>query len=210
MVQEMLDFFEDHLGGDDRLVTGVHTGQGPLTSEDVGEAGIDDLVRSLEVGALRNAPLEAGEFTVSCSGHGATVLLAGEVDSKTVQAAGFRACEVDVPLTEVDLAETLIRRQPALDIVAGGLWAAYEKRGATLVIAHRTWGYAAERAGLPYLWLEPVEDLDDVLSEDPLWVHAPGMWWNSRGLQAQARGGDLSLLLDATRPHPPEAPPSPP
>jgi len=200
MVAAMLDFFASELGGGDKLVTGVSTGQGPLTSKDVGSAGIDDLVLGLSVGATRNAAVPAGDYTISCTGKGPTLLLAGDVPVAEVRAAGFQACSVDVPLTEVDLAEALITKTPALDTVAGGLRKAYEKRGATGVIAHRGWGLAAERADLPYVWLDPVEDLSDVTAEDPVWIHAPGMWWNPRGLEAKARGEELSLLLQAIRP----------
>ena len=200
MVAEMLDFFGDELGGGTRLVTGVHTGQGPLTSEDVGAAGIPDLVRDLEVGWLRNKPVDAADYTLSCSGRGPTLVLLGEVDVDAVRAAGFEACRVDVPLTEVDHAEALITRTPALDAVAGGVRKAYDKQGAVGVIAHRGWGLAAERASLPYAWLDPLEELDQVVATDPLWVHTPGMWWNPRGVRALAKGTELEALLPVFAP----------
>lgn len=210
MVGEMLEFFSDELGGGDTLVTGVHTAQGALTSTDLGAAGIDDLVRDLSVGSLRGPLPAAGEYTIACTGRGPTLLVAGEIDATLVREAGFEACVVDVPLTEVDHAEALIRRDPALDVVAAGLSTAYARKGAVGVVAHRGWGLAAERAGLDHVWLDPLEDLDDLVASDPLWVHAPGMWWNPRGLHSKARGSELGPLLDAMRPRPEEDPPSPP
>ncbi len=214
MIQATLDFFEDHLGGGDELPSSIpYSPPEQLRSGDIGPAGFRDLVAGLESPRPPRRDV-ALDYTLECSGKGDKVLLLGGEEQDRQALDGLQVCELEVPLTPVDLAEALIREQPALDGVAGALLKAQAKERPLAIYAVRGWGLAAERAGLDYQLRDPLSGPPDWREGDPAWIHAPGVWSSELYPSASAISSEpgplLESLLDATRPRPEEAPPSPP
>ncbi len=201
MIQAALDFFEDELGGGSELPASIpYSPPEQLRSQDIGRAGFADLVAGLRSATPPRQDL-AYDYTLDCSGKGERVLLLGGGEQDREALAGFEVCALDVPLTPVDLAESLIREQPALDGVAGALLKAHAKERPVAVYAVRGWGLAAERAGLAYLLRDPLVGVPDWREGDPAWIHGPGVW-SSADLypSASAVSSEPGPLLESIRP----------
>ena len=216
MIGQALDFFSDELGGGDELPAQIpHTPGEALRSVSVGKARFADLVGGLEVEAGPRQE-HAYEYTLDCFGEGEPVLLllGGEAADREALEAGFRVCAVDVPLTPVDLSESLITERWALDGMANALAKAHQRERAVGIYAVRGWGLVAERAELPYVLRDPILGLDDLRKTDPPWVSAPSTWWSELYPSAQAISSEpgplRERLLLATQPRPEGDPPSPP
>ncbi|MCP4810828.1 MAG: hypothetical protein GY913_11430 [Proteobacteria bacterium] len=180
MVAAMLDFFGDELGGSSKMPEPVHTPSNLLVSQDVGSAGLRDLVQP------RYWPYEKRGYMheLTCSGHGPLVYTAGDV----LPLEGHKTCAVTLALTHVDLDEALIRQEPSIDRVGAALSSLDGP-----LHADRAWGLAAERAGLQVgqdlTWTNPIT-CADITPQDPPWA-----WAGCR--------------LRATPERPPEAPVEP-
>jgi dienelactone hydrolase len=154
-------------------------------------------------------PTEGEVASIDCKGEGPVVIVLGRSAPEELQAAGFRACVLEMPSppgttwNESAWTESIGSGTVRADAIAGAVRSMARRHDAVGIWAHRCWGIVASAAGLPFVVEDPVQTLADIdPAMDPGWVHVPGAWngavTNQLG-SALAMGDDTSVLLAALR-----------
>ena len=145
---------------------------------------------------------------VSCQGEGPVILTLGSVDGEPLRTAGWTVCNVDVPAGESAWTEAVGMGRTFADDLAGAVAQVVREKGARAIWAHRGWGLVASAQQVPFVVHEPIEQIEDLRSTDPPWVHVPGAWEGSVRAQlsrALAKHTDAESLVDALKTVEPES-----
>ena len=125
-------------------------------------------------------PWEGVPYSADCAGEGPTVVVggAGPGDLRALRAAGLRACVVRVPADETGFVAAVGEGRVMADRQLGALATVAAREGAVGAYGVRAWGLVASGLGLPFVWRDPLTEIEDLdPSRDPEWVHVPGAWW---------------------------------
>jgi len=186
MQRRALEWFETHLD----LPSGPAVEQVPNFDLTTGSIPLDSMTIA-ELPVYRTLqwtpePREDVVARVSCQGDGPVVLTLGAVDADSLRALGWQVCDVNVPAGEAAWTEAVGMGRTWVDDLVGAVGRVVREKEARAIWAHRAWGLVASAQTVPFVVHEPIEEIEDLRSTDPPWIHVPGAW--EGGLRARLSG----------------------